>query len=90
MPANDGIAARFHADAIGPARVHSVVRCVDGGVSAWQSSAVKVREVLERLHNEGWSLRRQKGSHRQFFHPSHPGRRVTVSGHPHLDIPKGN
>ena len=68
---------------------HLSVRCVDWGVSARQSAAVKVREVLERLHNEGWSLRRQKGSHRQFFHPSHPGRRVTVSGHPHLDIPKG-
>jgi predicted RNA binding protein YcfA (HicA-like mRNA interferase family) len=28
-------------------------------------------------------LRRQKGSHRQFFHTAFPERRVTVSGHPH-------
>jgi predicted RNA binding protein YcfA (HicA-like mRNA interferase family) len=34
-------------------------------------------------------MRRQKRSHRQFFHPSFPERRVTVSGHSHLDIPKG-
>jgi len=50
---------------------------------------VKVREVLDRLHREGWVLRRQKGSHRQFFHSGLPGRRVTVSGHPHLDLPRG-
>lgn len=50
---------------------------------------MKVREVLQRLQAEGWTLRRQKGSHRQFFHPAFPQRRVTVSGHPGLDIPKG-
>ena len=66
-----------------------VVRLVDGDVRPEHSAVVKVREVLERLHREGWILRRQKGSHRQFFHQGLPGRRVTVSGHPHLDIPKG-
>jgi predicted RNA binding protein YcfA (HicA-like mRNA interferase family) len=50
---------------------------------------VKVREVLQRLHEEGWVLRRQKGSHRQFFHTAFPERRVTVSGQSNLDIPKG-
>ncbi len=50
---------------------------------------VKVREVLTRLHREGWVLQRQKGSHRQFAHRDLPGRRVTVSGHPHLDVPRG-
>jgi len=50
---------------------------------------VKVRELLARLYAEGWVLHRQKGSHRQFFHSSFPQRRVTVSGHPHFDIPKG-
>ena len=34
-------------------------------------------------------MRRQRASHRQFYHPSFPERRVTVAGHPHLDIPKG-
>jgi len=47
------------------------------------------KKALERLHREGWRLGRQRGSHRQFVHPAHPGRRVTVAGHPHLDIPKG-
>jgi predicted RNA binding protein YcfA (HicA-like mRNA interferase family) len=50
---------------------------------------VKVREVLQRLQEEGWVLRRQKGSHRQFFHPVFPERRVTVAAHANLDIPKG-
>jgi predicted RNA binding protein YcfA (HicA-like mRNA interferase family) len=50
---------------------------------------MKVREVLQRLREEGWVLRRQKGSHRQFFHTAFPERRVTVSGQPNLDIPKG-
>ena len=53
------------------------------------ADSVKVREVLERLHGEGWRLARQRGSHREFVHPNYPGRRVTVAGHPHLDIPKG-
>jgi predicted RNA binding protein YcfA (HicA-like mRNA interferase family) len=50
---------------------------------------MKVRDVLDRLQREGWVLRRQKGSHRQFFHADYPERRVTVAGHPHLDLPKG-
>ena len=50
---------------------------------------MKVREVLQRLQKEGWVLRRQKGSHRQFFHAAFPERRVTVSGNTNLDIPKG-
>jgi predicted RNA binding protein YcfA (HicA-like mRNA interferase family) len=53
------------------------------------ANPVKVREVLERLHDEGWRVARQRGSHRQFVHPDYPGRRVTVAGHPRLDIPKG-
>lgn len=50
---------------------------------------MKVREVLDRLRQEGWVLKRQKGSHRQFFHANFPERHVTVSGKPNLDIPKG-
>jgi predicted RNA binding protein YcfA (HicA-like mRNA interferase family) len=53
------------------------------------AAAVKVREVLHRLQHEGWLLKRQKGSHRQFFHAAFPDRRVTVSGKTNLDIPKG-
>jgi predicted RNA binding protein YcfA (HicA-like mRNA interferase family) len=50
---------------------------------------MKVREVLQRLQAEGWVMKRQKGSHRQFFHPSFPDRRVTLAGKPNLDIPRG-
>jgi len=63
--------------------------CIDRTGCSGHGRGVKVREVLQRLHQEGWVLRRQKGSHRQFFNPSFPDLRVTVSGHPHLDIPKG-
>lgn len=34
-------------------------------------------------------MARQKGSHRQFIHPQKLGLRVTVAGHPKLDVPKG-
>jgi predicted RNA binding protein YcfA (HicA-like mRNA interferase family) len=50
---------------------------------------MKVRDLLTRLHKEGWLLVRQRGSHRQFVHPQMPGKRVTVAGEPHLDLPKG-
>jgi len=49
---------------------------------------VKVREVIRRLQAEGWVLMRTEGSHRQFKHPSKPGR-VTVSGGLGDDMPKG-
>lgn len=40
---------------------------------------MKVREVLRILENDGWVLARQRGSHRQFKHPSKRGL-VTVAG----------
>jgi len=45
------------------------------------------REVIRRLEQEGWVLVRTKGSHRQYKHPSKPGR-VTVP-HPKRDFPEG-
>ena len=33
-----------------------------------------VREVLRRLADEGWARTSQKGSHRQFEHPTKPGK----------------
>jgi predicted RNA binding protein YcfA (HicA-like mRNA interferase family) len=39
----------------------------------------KVYEVLEMLKKDGWYLDRQKGSHRQFNHPTKKGT-VTVNG----------
>jgi len=49
---------------------------------------VKVREVIRLLGQDGWVLVVTKGSHRQFKHPTKPGR-VTVSGHLGDDMPKG-
>ena len=40
---------------------------------------MKVREILKRLHQDGWFLARQTGSHRQLHHPTKPGT-VTVAG----------
>jgi predicted RNA binding protein YcfA (HicA-like mRNA interferase family) len=46
---------------------------------------MKVREVLKLIKDEGWYLVTTEGSHRQFKHPTKPGR-VTVSGHPSDDV----
>ncbi len=47
---------------------------------------MKVRDVLKRLHEDGWRMDRQKGSHRQLRHPTKKGQ-VTVAGHPSDDLP---
>jgi len=49
---------------------------------------VKIREVIALLEGEGWFQVRQKGSHRQFHHPTRPGT-VTVSGKSNIDVPPG-
>jgi predicted RNA binding protein YcfA (HicA-like mRNA interferase family) len=40
---------------------------------------VKVRDVVVLLRRHGWRLARQRGSHRQFAHPTKAGV-VTVAG----------
>ena len=50
--------------------------------------ATKVREVLAQLEADGWVQVRQKGSHRQFHHPTKSGT-VTVAGKQNLDVPPG-
>jgi predicted RNA binding protein YcfA (HicA-like mRNA interferase family) len=49
---------------------------------------MKVGDVLLMLHNDGWFLVATRGSHRQFKHPSKPGR-VTVAGKPSDDLAPG-
>jgi predicted RNA binding protein YcfA (HicA-like mRNA interferase family) len=49
---------------------------------------VKVRELIALIEEDGWLQVRQKGSHRQFHHPSKSGT-VTVSGKPSVDVPAG-
>ena len=46
---------------------------------------MKIRDMLKLLKGDGWYLVTTEGSHRQFKHPTKPGR-VTVSGHPSEDI----
>ncbi|MCD6681501.1 MAG: type II toxin-antitoxin system HicA family toxin [Burkholderiaceae bacterium] len=47
-----------------------------------------VHELISRLEADGWCQVRQKGSHRQYHHPSKPGT-VTVAGKPSVDVPPG-
>ena len=50
---------------------------------------VEVIELLTMVLADGWKLVRQKGSHRQFHHPSKSGT-VTVSGKPSVKVPPGS
>lgn len=50
--------------------------------------AWKVRDVLRRLQDDGWSIVRTAGSHRQLRHSTKPGT-VTVAGKPSVDVPPG-
>ncbi len=46
---------------------------------------MKARDILRRLDDDGWRLKHTAGSHRQYTHPTKPGK-VTVSGKPGDDI----
>ena len=48
---------------------------------------MKVKEAIQLLEANGWYLHSTRGSHRQFKHPTKPGR-VTVP-HPRKDIAIG-
>lgn len=49
---------------------------------------LKVGEIIKLIEADGWYLVAIEGSHRQFRHPSKPGR-VTVAGKPSKDLPPG-
>lgn len=49
---------------------------------------MKIRDIIKLLEQDGWVLVAQKGSHRQFKHPTKPGR-VTVAGKPSDDLAPG-
>lgn len=49
---------------------------------------MKVRDLIKAIENDGWYRIAQRGSHRQYKHPSKPGR-VTVAGHPSEEMAKG-
>ena len=46
---------------------------------------MKIRDVIRLIESDGWNQVRQKGSHRQYHHPSKAGT-VTVAGHPSMDL----
>jgi len=49
---------------------------------------MKIRDVLERLQDDGWQIVRQEGSHRILKHPTKRGI-VVVAGHPSKDMKTG-
>ena len=49
---------------------------------------MKVGDILRMLQDDGWRLIATRGSHRQYKHPSKPGR-VTVPGKPADDLAPG-
>jgi predicted RNA binding protein YcfA (HicA-like mRNA interferase family) len=49
---------------------------------------LKVRQAVRLIEQDGWYLVATRGSHRQFKHPTKPGR-VTVAGKPSDDLAPG-
>lgn len=45
------------------------------------------REMEKLILADGWMFKRQEGSHRQYIHPTKPGK-VTIPFH-QKDLPKG-
>ena len=48
----------------------------------------KVKDLLALLQADGWFQVRQRGSHRQYHHPTKTGT-VTVSGKASVEVPPG-
>jgi predicted RNA binding protein YcfA (HicA-like mRNA interferase family) len=49
---------------------------------------MKIRDVIRLIEQDGWILIATRGSHRQYKHPSKPGR-VTVAGKPSDEVAPG-
>jgi predicted RNA binding protein YcfA (HicA-like mRNA interferase family) len=49
---------------------------------------MKVREAIRMIEGDGWFLVATRGSHRQYKHPTKPGR-VTIAGKPSDDLAPG-
>lgn len=45
------------------------------------------RDVIRKLKDDGWELKRITGSHHHFMHPTKPG--IVTVPHPKRDIPMG-
>ena len=49
---------------------------------------MKIREIIKLIRKDGWYMITQKGSHRQYKHPTKLGR-VTIAGNTGDDIALG-
>ncbi|MBI5190281.1 MAG: type II toxin-antitoxin system HicA family toxin [Nitrospirae bacterium] len=49
---------------------------------------MKVRDIIRLIESDGWHAVATRGSHRQYKHPSKPGR-VTIAGHPNDELAPG-
>ncbi len=48
----------------------------------------KVRDMIKLIEADGWYFVTQRGSHRQYKHPTKPGK-VTIPGAPSDELPPG-
>jgi predicted RNA binding protein YcfA (HicA-like mRNA interferase family) len=49
---------------------------------------MKIRDIIRLIEKDGWYLVSTKGSHRQYKHPTKPGR-VTIAGNFNDDLAHG-
>lgn len=49
---------------------------------------LKVSDIIRLIEDDGWYLVSTRGSHRQYKHPTKPGR-VTIAGKASADLPPG-
>ncbi len=49
---------------------------------------MQVRDIIKLIEADGWYRVPAKGGHRQYKHPTKPGR-VTIAGHPSHDLAPG-
>ena len=62
----------------------AIIQCAGGSLR----NEMKVSEILKAIKNNGCFQVTQRESHRQFKHPSKPGR-VTIAGKPSDELAKG-
>ena len=49
---------------------------------------MKIRDIIKLIETDGWYQVDTRGSHRQYKHPTKPGR-VTIAGHHGDDLAPG-
>jgi predicted RNA binding protein YcfA (HicA-like mRNA interferase family) len=66
---------------------YSIGESVDPGITTViaQLKPMKFRDIMKLIEADGWRVAKQKGSHRQYKHPSKMGK-VTIAGHPSAEV----